>query len=175
MQLFVLNFVPSNISPLKETATSYYQISNQQRLELVKSAINEYSRFKIDLIEIVNGGISYTIDTIRHFKEVYPNEELYLLIGGDQALKLKQWNNYKEIFYLTKICIAARIGASDKKEIMDYLEMGENGNIYWIDAPITDLASSEIRAKIVSNQSIKGMVPLKVEEQIISKRLYLPL
>ncbi len=68
-------FVPANTSPLKQDVKS---TPSANRLEMTKLAVERYSHFSVSDFEIKNSGISYTIDSIKHFKNIYDNIELII-------------------------------------------------------------------------------------------------
>ena len=73
-------FLPNFMPPHKEMG-SY--IPPEARLELVKSAVDGNDKFFVSDFEISKGGKSYTVETLRAFKKMFDDDELYFIIGGD--------------------------------------------------------------------------------------------
>ncbi len=83
-----LVLVPAAQAPLKPTDV---QSSSEDRLAMLRAAVEWDKRFEISDVELRRGGVSYTIDSARHFRALYPKDELYWIIGGDQLPKLHLW------------------------------------------------------------------------------------
>ena len=100
-------FVPAHVSVWKERS----EVTDEDKVKMVELAIKDsgYPRFHISLFEIENKQDSnYTIDTVKHFKEEYPDSNLYLLIGTDQANKFDQWKECEELAKLSRITVFER-------------------------------------------------------------------
>lgn len=92
-------FIPTGISPHKESRDL---IDASHRYRMVKDAIHDNGHFEVSDVEIKRSGRSYTIDTIKAFKEVYGEQHnLYLIVGTDMINEISTW---KEIDTLSRIC-----------------------------------------------------------------------
>lgn len=166
-----LFFVPARVSPFK-TDTDEYEIPYLQRLHMLKIALEDEPDFYLDQFEIQKDKISYSIDTIRHFIEMFNNADIYLMIGLDQAVDFKKWKDWKDILKLVHLRIFNRAG--QKKNIDKVIEnlKGYGYDPKPVDAPIIDISSSYIRHQIKQHKSIKYLVPKKVEDYIDKNKLY---
>jgi len=136
-------FVPANISPFKiKNKDAMY--SAAERLSLLKIKTEKNSKFYISEHEITSGGISYTIDTVTHFYDLYPNSNLFLLIGTDQAIKFNMWKDYEKILKLVTVVIAKRQPLPTQEEII-YINNIFNNKAKWLDNKIIPVSSTEIR------------------------------
>ena len=102
-----LIFVPAAQAPLKPNDV---QSSATDRLAMLRSAIEWDRRFEISDVELLRGGVSYTIDSARHFRALYPHDELYWIIGGDQLPKLHLWREIGELAKLVEFIFLERPG-----------------------------------------------------------------
>ena len=151
-------FVPTNIPPHKES----HNVCGRHRIKMLKLAIGGARRFGISDVEIKRGGVSYTLDTIRRLKTLYPRYTFYLIIGSDLANNFGSWKYHKEIKKEVKIIVGRRSRHPLKKV------SGFRGvNITHI-----GVSSSQIRALIKKGFSIKYLVPEKVREYIEENKLY---
>ncbi len=162
-------FVPAYISPFKEG----YFASPEDRINMIKLAIKYNPYFSFDDFEIKKGGKSYTIDTIRYFKEKFEN--LFFIVGTDAFLFLHKWKDYEELINLTNFVVLLR-GNDSKELVKNYIETNfpKNKNSFYIfQSRKIDISSTEIRKKIKEGRSIKYLVLPEVEEYIKEKKLYL--
>lgn len=97
------------------------------RLNMLFGALKEIDEknFQIDTLELKRSEkeISYSIDTVRHYKNLYPNEELYFLMGGDEVNRFRNWKNAEEIASLANIIFVSRPGITLNKEDITFFNM----------------------------------------------------
>lgn len=163
-RLFVLpNFIP----PLKSNDT----VSASERFEMLRIAFCGANNVFIDDFEIKNGGTSYTWMTIKHYKELYPEDELFLLVGDDNLLIFKKWMNFEYILSNCTICVARRSGA-DITDIKNSLEKENNAHIEILSYDPTVISSTELRDSHLECGRMKEYLPQKVYDYIKEKELY---
>ncbi len=97
-------FVPAFHAPLKKRVLTDYH----HRLAMLKIAIKGISKASISEFEIDQKTKVYSIDTIRYFEKLYPNDELYWIMGSDHLKKFKQWKNYDKILESLHILVYKR-------------------------------------------------------------------
>lgn len=103
-----LIFVPSFQSPLKE---QHRFLCPETRLKRVKKAIEQYPCFEVSDIEIRRGGLSYTVDTLVHFKKKFGKDAtLFFITGADILPELSRWKNIRKIFTICRFVVASRAG-----------------------------------------------------------------
>lgn len=99
-------FVPSPISVWKSESAPI-----EHKRKMVELSIKDEPRFSIDDFEINSGkNVNYSIDTVKHFKQKYPNDTLFYLIGTDQVNQFHRWKDADEIAKLVKIIFFDRPG-----------------------------------------------------------------
>lgn len=129
-------FVVSRISVWKETSAAI-----EDKINMINLAIKDYPEFKLDLFEVNSGKIyNYSIDTVRYFKEKFPNDTLYYLIGADQVEQFHHWKDAKELSTLCQIVFFKR---ANHELISENISIY---NIQMIDGPVVDITSSQIRS-----------------------------
>ena len=138
-------------------------IAAQHRLQMVQLAIRNNSRFKLQAYEVNRGGKNYTVDTMRYFVKEYPEAEFYFIIGGDSANDLPSWKGIQDLVNLVQFVGVQRPGSFPYRHRYP---------IIWVDSPLVDLSSTEIRLRVYLDQSIRYQVPLEVESYIYHYHLY---
>ena len=157
-------FVPSANPPHKEGT---YISSAGDRLMMTQIAIQGNQDFSFSDLELKREGKSYTIDTIDEFKKLYPESELYLLLGSDVLEELNSWKNPEIIFEDVKVVIAIRPGFDEIDEGNGFVKKACLININGL-----NISSTQIRQKVKEGKSIRYLVPPEVEELIQAKNLY---
>ncbi len=154
-------FIISPQNPLKASNTL---LNEYDRLHLVNQAIEGDERLKVSNIEFQLPKPSYTSHTLIVLKEKYPKNVYTLIMGSDSFQNLPKWRNYKSIISDYKLIVYER---PDFKIINDI-----HAKIEIMRAPLLEISSTYIRELINKNQSIKYLVPDKVEKEIELHRFY---
>jgi nicotinate-nucleotide adenylyltransferase len=102
-----LVLVPAAQAPLKPNDV---QSSAEDRLAMLRAAVGWDRRFEISDFELRRGGVSYTVDSARHFRALHPQDDLYWIIGGDQLPKLELWRDVEELARLVEFIFLERPG-----------------------------------------------------------------
>jgi nicotinate-nucleotide adenylyltransferase len=155
-------FVPCYIQPLKSNKDF---ASAEDRLAMIKLAIQNNPKFELSDIEIKRKGKSYTVDTLKYFKQKY--DDLYFVIGADNIKDFHRWKEPDTILKLAKLIVTNRGGI--ERKIPKRLR---GKKIFVCKIPDIEISSTLIRNNIRSNKSIKYLVPEKVEKYIIKNKLY---
>jgi nicotinate-nucleotide adenylyltransferase len=160
--LFVPTFAPPHKSESK--LTNYLH-----RYIMVCHAIQDNSYFEASDIERNLSVPSYTLNTIKALRELYPAMvKLSLLIGADMLGDMKNWHKPQEIIQLCDIIVTKRPGFK-----IDIESLKKNDKFHYIDAPHIEISSSMIRQYASEGRSFLYMVPTQVEEYILLNNLYL--
>ena len=157
-------FIPANRSPNKKVATL-----QKDRVDMLELAVEGNPNFEISDLEIRRGGGSYTIDTLRAFKDelVDENDEISYLIGSDSLLDFKNWKEPKEIIERSNVIVAIRPGFRPS-DIPSWLLHG----VHFANIPRFEISSSNIRKRWAEDKTIRYMVTLPVWEYINKHNLY---
>lgn len=164
LQLDQIIFIPSASPPHK---TEQKLSPADGRFEMTKLAIEGNPYFSASDIELKRTGLSYTVETLRELKELHNDVEMYFLTGSDVLDEITTWRDPEEIYRLAKIVIAIRPGFDE----LDPEDSFAKKSII-IEITGVDVSSTQIREKVKRGESIKYLVPSKVEEHIRKKNLY---
>ena len=99
-------FIPTAHNPLKGVDTT----GRGHRLRMVEQAVEGYSHFSVWAGEVTRGGESYTVETLRYFKELHPNTQIYFVIGADSVEGFHHWYKAQEILSLVTLAVVQRPG-----------------------------------------------------------------
>jgi nicotinate-nucleotide adenylyltransferase len=162
--------VPSRVPPHKQAKDL---ASAADRLAMCRLAALEF-QFEVSEIEIERRGFSYTSDTLRELKRIYPDAELYFITGEDMFLTLANWHNAKCIFSLATLCAAPRSYGGMEK-LLEYSEILRRGGAKTAIENIDYLpiSSTMVRVAVKQGKNLAGLVPAAVAEYIIENNLYL--
>ncbi|HIJ80394.1 MAG TPA: nicotinate (nicotinamide) nucleotide adenylyltransferase [Desulfuromonadales bacterium] len=178
-------FIPTADPPHKPLAGG---VSFEIRSAMVKLAIAGRADYEISTIEAERPGKSYSIDTIRAFRQRCPDDDLFFIIGGDSFAEIGLWHRYADIFCECNLIVAERPGCrlNDPLEALPDAVRGkfrlneeeksllhESGHLVkFIRGTPLDLSSTEIRRKAAEGADISSCVPFDVAHYISLKRIY---
>ncbi len=160
-------FVPALKNPHKSVGITS---PIDKRLKMLESAVEGNPNFEISDIEIKRGGISYSLDTIRHIKKSdnLERDELYFLIGSDILKNFHKWHEPKKILKESQVIVALRPGFQPSTVPNWILSEIQFANI-----PQFELSATQIRKRWKENKTIRYMVTQPVWEFINKNSLYL--
>lgn len=165
LKLRRLLIIPTYVSPHKHTELLPFE----ERAEMCRRAFGHIPGAEVSDIEVRLGGTSYSINTVRALKEMYPDEQLFLLIGGDMLFSFDKWYKYESLLKETKVCAVAR----DDDSLVDMMEYAnEIGRVKVLPTQAVTMSSTQVRETIANGGDISEMVPAGVAEFIREKGLY---
>lgn len=158
-------FIPSKIPPHKNISG---EVSNEDRLNMLKLSIEDDKRFSFDDYELKSEGISYSIKTLNYLYQNYNIDgKIALIIGADLIKDFHKWKEPEKISELANIVAVNR----EENENL-FKENIEKYNIKIIIAPRIDISSTLIRERIKKNKAFRYFLNDKVYDYIISNKLY---
>ncbi|MFF2017378.1 nicotinate-nucleotide adenylyltransferase [Paenibacillus sp. NPDC058177] len=158
-------FMPSHIPPHKHEAG----VSGEDRLAMVQEAVKQHPSFRTLDLEVLRGGVSYTIDTIRELQTEHPHSEFYFIIGADMVEYLPKWQSIDELVQRLTFIGVGRPGTPlDLGSLPDHIA----GRVTLADMPQVDISSTMLRQRAAEGRSIRYMVPDGVYEYVQRGGLY---
>ncbi len=155
-------FVVSPHNPLKNKDIL---LIVEHRLEMVKLAIANHSQFEVCDVELSLPQPSYTIDTLQHLQNKYHNNSWAIIMGSDGLVDFEKWKNYRELIANYHRYVYPRPNTPE-----NILRNLENGT--FVNAPILDISSTQIRDAIRAKKNAELLVPDIVLKYILENNLY---
>lgn len=150
-------------NPLKQKSTL---LDDHKRYEMVYLATEDYPKLKPSNIEFKLSQPNYTVNTLAHLKEQYPQHEFSLIMGEDNCNTLHKWKNYEVILDNHKIFVYPRLSEPGTPGLSGHK------SIRFIDAPIIGISSTFIRQSIAAGKNVRPLLPEKVWQYIDRDNLY---
>lgn len=148
--------------------------SAEDRLEMLRLAVEGLPEYGISTIEVARSGPSYTGETLEELSREYRGAHLFLILGQDALADLPNWHEPGRIIELAMLAVARRGGFGLAKEkSLEAKVVGISSRVRWLDMPTIAIAASDIRERVRSGHSVRFLVPAAVEEYIRRHSLYL--
>ena len=157
-------FMVSPVNPLK--ADKVRQVSDTDRLRMVEMVSRPMDGVETSAFEFTMPRPSYTIDTLNALQAKFPDDEFYLVTGGDNWQIFNKWRNSEEILAKYHLLIYPRLGY--EVIIPDDLK----DRVTLVEAPIIELSSTEVRERLANGLSVRYYVPDEVLGYIERHHLY---
>ena len=177
-----LNFIPCYLSPLKHQTAC----SQQDRVNMLRLAIEKQNHFALDLRELEREGSSFTIDTLKQLRvEFGDDHSLQWVIGWDAFISLPQWHLWRKLGELCNFVVLNRPGfsqeisaelqawCSGREVVKEELQEFNFGKIVFLNTPLIEISSSLVRERRQRGLPIRNMLPEKVEQYILENRLFI--
>lgn len=145
----------------------------EHRLAMVKLAIEDNPFFELSEIELKRPGPHYTVDTIKLLADQNPGAEIVPIIGGDSLHDLPTWHQPLELLYRAHwVGVMRRPGEETNLEALEHELPGITSKVHYVDAPLLEIASSEIRERAATGKPFRYYLPLRVYKYINEHHLY---
>jgi nicotinate-nucleotide adenylyltransferase len=169
LELEHVMWIPVGEAPHRELETDP---GAEARLEMAERAVDGDQRFSVSRMELDRSGPSYTSDTLRALRDSSPDDELFLILGGDQAAALPSWHEPEEVLSLATITVVERVTWTRNAIAIKIARLKGSERVRYLDMPLIQVSSTMIRRRAAKGQPIRYLVPDGVGEYIESKGLY---
>jgi nicotinate-nucleotide adenylyltransferase len=158
-----LFFLPASASPFKQENPP---APAELRLRWLRLALAGRTNCAVDDQEIRRGGVSYTIETARHYAAKFPQAKLFYVIGADNVAKLNTWREADELARLVEFAVIPRPG-----EILPEFPKPFRGKV--LKGFPLEISSSDIRSRVKAGLPIDSLMPPHVAAAIRESGVYL--
>ena len=182
-------FIPSSIHPIKNEKNI---VDAKYRLRMLELATRDIKDFEVSDVEMKRPGPSYTVDTLKYFKDKFKNYRIFFILGTENLAKIDTWKDYKELFKYADFAVLSRPGFN-LENIRDIIPRGlvkqfklsenkngktvykhSNGNsLVFFKIKGIRISSTTLRKLVENGKSIKYFVPDSVNKYILKNKLYL--
>ena len=156
--------VVTPLSPFKKKSSL---LANHHRLEMVYLATKTYDKLEPCDIEFGLPEPNYTVYTLAHLEEKYPQHEFSLLMGEDNLKSFHKWKNYEAIIGNYDLYVYPRISEGTVEH-----QFTNHPKVHRVTAPIMELSSTMIRKSIAAQQNIRPLLDSKVWQYIDEMNFY---
>ncbi len=165
--------MPTAISPFKQN-TGRKIASAEHRLEMCRLAFEKYPFVSVSGYEASLSEVSYTVNTLRHFRKLYPDDDLFFIMGSDMLLSFDRWKSYEEILSMCTLLVASREdGETDFAQLEAMAErLSLLGKVQLVRTEVYEMSSTLIREKIMNNSDISCYMPENVVKYIAENTVY---
>lgn len=142
-------------------------LEDVHRLAMVRIALEDYPKLKASTVEFDLPQPNYTVNTLAHLEEQYPDSDFCLIMGEDNLKSFHKWKNYEVILERYQIYVYPRVSEGGVEH-----QFKGHKKITKVDAPIMELSSTFIRKSISEGKNIRPMLPQNVWEYMDEMNFY---
>ena len=169
LELERLLFVPMGQAPHRDIEQDP---GADARAEMCELAVEDDERFEVSRVEVDREGPSYTSETLRALHDAGGEDELFLVLGGDQAVALPKWHEPEEVLRLATVAVVPRTGFHREAMAVKIASLKGAARVRFFDMPRIDVSSSLVRHRVAEGKPIRHLVPDKVIGYIEDNGLY---
>lgn len=143
------------------------------RIEMVLAAIDEDEKFELSRVDIDRPGPHFVVDTMRLLRQHYPEEDLVFLMGGDSLRNLPTWLEPESFIQACdRLGVMRRPGEVINMRDIEERLPGISQKIEFIDAPLLEISSNQIRSLVSQKKPYRYYLPIDVFQIIKAENLY---
>ena len=142
-------------------------LADHHRFRLVSETTDDYDKLKPSNIEFGLAQPNYTINTLVHLAEKFPEHHFNLIMGLDNLHTFPKWKNSEVILRDYEIYVYPRV--SEKKDLPELLN---HKKVHMIDAPIVEISSTFIRKAVKDRKDIRALMPYKAWKYMDEMNFY---
>lgn len=153
--------VPAHQQPFKDSTG---HASPEQRLAMCRLAVEGDDRLDVSDVDIVRGGLTYTVDTLADIAAAHPGAELFFIAGADAVSQLSSWREPERLMKLARFVGVTRPGHVAPALPAPHLV---------VETPEVGVSSTEVRRRRRIGAPVRYLVPDAVATYIAQHALYL--
>lgn len=161
--------IPTNKSPHKSGSLT---VRPSDRVKMCRLAFEKYEGFEVSDCEIRRGGISYSYVTCRRIKKLYPEAEIYFIMGADMLKSFSDWREPEEILKCVTPAVCARENSEELQRLIKTFSARFKNDIVSFGYVGKNVSSTKVRVLAALGEDISGFVPEEVKNLIRSRKLY---
>lgn len=167
-------FVPVRLQPFKQDKEAAPGKARCDMLKLGFEDIGYSHKFEISDYELKKGGVSYTVDTLKYFKSLYPHAQIYFILGEDSVMQLQTWTSSEELLRNYSFIVGSRPGGSKEGLLnhLDSLTKNYGTEFILLDNKQFDISSTHVRNNVYSEDLPNDLIPETIERYIEEHGLY---
>lgn len=189
-EMFLLDkviFIPTSVHPFKKKDSH----GAEKRFHMLQIATGSNPKFEVSDVELKREGISYTIDTLKHFVDSYENTQLYFILGTENLAKIDKWHQFQDLFLYSNFIVIERPGVKTAesslyiplklRSMFTLKQAGRDVTVYehnslnkliFLKIKGIDVSSSKVRNLIRDKKSIRYFIPDDLRSYILKENLY---
>jgi len=130
-------------------------------------------RFSVSRVDIDRDGPTYTTDTLRELRLLYPNAELFFITGADALASILTWQGWEELFKLATFVAVSRPGyeLTDSHITEAFVQLPADA-LHLVEIPALAISSTDCRTRAAGGRPIWYLVPDGVVQYVAKRNLY---
>lgn len=178
LELDVVRMIPCHRPAHRESPGA----STSQRIEMLTLATEGTSHLVVDTREAERDKPSYSVDTLRSFREEFPDSQLLFFMGLDAFNQFTEWYQWEKILELAHLVVVPRPGVSPSETALQLLKSRElrspnelievAGSILRQPVAQLEISATAIRNLVAQRRDIRYLVPETVRNYIEKESLY---
>ncbi len=153
------------VTPQSPFKNRHSLLDQYLRLDLVHRAVADNPRLRASDIEFKLSAPHYTVHTLVHLQEKFPDSRFSIIMGEDNLVGLTKWKNHEYLLEHHQILVYPRIG-------QDSAELLNHPSVRMVDAPQIEISSSQIRNLLKSGDSVRYLLPESIHDYVVSEQFY---
>jgi nicotinate-nucleotide adenylyltransferase len=174
LRLDLVLFMPAGTQPLKQDREATHE---DHRVAMTELAIAGNPAFALSRVDVDRDGPSYTADSLERLRQQYGGPDrasMWFVVGSDSLLNLHRWREPERILAQARLAVVRRPTFDADLVALEARVPGVTAAVDWVDAPLMEISSTDIRERLRQGRSARYRVPGAVLAYIEQHGLYRP-
>ena len=162
-------FLPTGNPPHKKNADI---TDKMHRFRMVQISCGSNPQFLVSDYEIKKETPNYSYQTVEDFRKIYPEDELYFIVGGDSFRDFPKWMEYEKLMAMCSFIVVSRPGIPPEGYFEKFRGDEKPPRVFFLNDATYDVSSTEIRELLYKENIPEELLPPGVAAYIREHQLY---
>lgn len=142
------------------------------RVAMTRLAIATHANFRLREDDVQRPGPHYSLTLIKLLRQLHPEHAFTFIIGEDSLADLPKWHQPAQLLDFVRLAVAHRPGSRPDMAAIQAVVPDIEQRVHWVEAPLLDLSSTDLRQRLGSGRSTRYLMPRAVADYAVSQKLY---
>lgn len=158
--------------PVADPPHKTVETSILHRVAMVERAVAGHDGFRLSRVDIDRPGPHYSVDALRIIHQQNTGSQLFFVVGADSLEDLPTWNRPTELIEQAHLAVMQRPGSEVNLDVVEQAIPGLSESLAFFAAPLIEISSTNLRARLMAGQSVRYLVLPEVEAYIRANNVY---
>lgn len=144
----------------------------EHRVEMTRLATRDHPGFEVCLADVERPAPQYSYALLETLAARHPGYAWHFIMGADSLMDMPEWREPQRLLAIARLAVARRPGTRINLDKLESALPGIGSRIDWVDAPLIELSSTDLRRRTREGLSLRYVVPRDVADYIAQHRIY---
>lgn len=142
------------------------------RVAMLQLAMQDNPCFALCRVDVERPGPHFSFELMEILNRQYPTYAWHFILGADSFIEMPKWRSPERLFRVARLAVARRPGVPVEADQVERALPGILQRVDWVDTPLLDISSTDLRQRVRAGRSLRYVVPEAVACYIQQHQLY---